>query len=454
MLNNKKKVYLEDILEKILINKSFRSDFYKMSDMILLFKKYMEKSSVDIEKIEYNIKAVELFYKYELLPINKGFDNIDLYIFDEFTDKVDILDKSLGGRDGISALLSAMLLLTEFLKSEKIIKGGKIAYYRKIFKNKEYYINKYDSSKGKNDVAKDFIKEIVKNKLSYLFTRIVDDINVNSFPTLKEIVEILDNDIQIEENNILIKILENSDLIAKKGRGYMTTRKGRAFLRLEPEEKYASILYIFIYKLNWEDIFKEDVNILKSILTISSIFSEKSCIDISESNIDDNILSLCKEDVRFNLLIKDTINYDIFNIIFIGMGIVEKENIFNKKEYKVSSFGGNILKLLYKENKWLSKEKIKSIETFIKNKQIDDLEIEIIDFIKIFGGSSSLWGYLGQIYIIKKSYEKAYSVLLYAYETSRNTKQSKKILSNIIACCRKLNFNREEKIYEKKYNLI
>lgn len=425
-----------------------------MSNTILLFKKYMEKDNLDIVDINYNLKVVELFYKHILLPTNKGFDNIDMYIFDEFTDRIDIFDKSLGGREKIESILSAMLLLTEFLKSERMIKGGKIAYYRKIFKNKEYYLDKYDNIKNKKNLVKDFIKEVSKNKISYVITRIIDDINVTEFLTLKNIVRVLDGELELENNNIVIKILKEIELIEEKGKGYITTKKGRALLRLDPEEKYASILYIFIYKLNWSNILGEDIASIENVLTINSIFNRENSLNVSEKHLDNSILSLSDDSIRFKLLINNINNYKFLKTVFIDMGIINVELVSNKKEYSLSRFGKDILKLLYNDNNLVAKKKIKNIEVFIKSRQIENLENEIISFIKIFGNNYSLWAYLGQIYIIKGDYNNAYSILVYSYEGSKNIKLSKRILTNIIICCRKLNFNKEEKLYEKKYNLI
>lgn len=424
-----------------------------MTKINSLFQDYMENNNMKTQEIDFNIKVINLLYVNVLKQNNKCFGDIDTYIFDEFTDRIDIFDKELGGREGIEKALSAMLVLTEFLKSRKMIKGGKIAYYRKIFRNKEYYLEKYDKAKGKNDSTKDFIKEVAKNKISYWFVRVVDQVNINSFYTLNRITEILDS-IEIYEENILTRILKSLDMIAPKGSKLIATKKGRAFLRLEAEEKYASLLYMFIYKVNWNKILKKDINIAEIILTVSKIFKDNSLVEITEETVYEDVIALSRVDSRLNVLIEDKEIKEFLDIAFIGMGIIEREIELDSKKYTISDFGKNIVRIFYNENKHLAKEKITNIETYIRNKDFDNLEKEILNFIRIFGENTLLFYYIGQIYMIKKKYREAYNILLYTYNTSNNIKYSKKILTNIITCCRKLKFNKEEKFYEDKYKLI
>lgn len=431
-----------------------------MSSMnsISLFKEYMENEKISPDKVEYNIKVVTLLYNNVLLPLNKELNDIDIYAIDEFTDRVDIIDKFLEGRNGIEMLLEALLLLTEFLKTNKLIKGGKIAYYRRIFINKDYYLDKYDSIKGKRDNVKEFIKRISKNRISYLFTRLVEDINVNPFTTVIEVEASIDEESSMEVPPTLLKVLQNINLIEKKGKKIIASKNGRALLRLESEERYSAILYSLIYKVNWKDIYSNNlVNINEIIAIVCSLFNKNDYL-YSESNCYcpvDNVLESSKDNIRFNKFLRVDETNEIFQMLFVNMGIVSKSIHADKDIYSLTKLGKNIMKILYNENECYIKAKLDKINSLIKNKELDRLEVEILSYINVFGGSTIMWDYLGQIYILKKSYKKAYDILLYAYETSsKQGKDARKSLSHLIICCRKLQFNMEEEKYEKKYKLI
>lgn len=425
---------------------------------ISLFKDYMEKENFPLDIVEYNIKVVMLLYNNILSPLNKELYDIDIYAIEEFTDRIDIIDNYLLGRKGIVMLLDALLVLTEFLKTKKLIKGGKIAYYRRIFINKDYYIDKYDSIKGKKDNVKEFIKKISKNKLSYLFTRLVEDINVHTFKTIVEVESSLDEGSTIEINSTLYKMLEDINLIEKKGKKTIASKKGRALLRLDSEERYAAILYAFLYKVKWNEInnnCKVDINEL--IAVTSSLFMKNDYLYREDFNLNttDKPLNFSNDNKRLNILLNCEMKSEIFDMVFINMGIVNKNLMENKEVYSLTALGRNILKLLYTENEWFMKNKLDKINLLIKNKSFDELEKEIIYYIKIFGSNTVMWDYLGQLYILKKLYKEAYDILLYAYETSsKRGKDAKKSLSHLIICCRKLQFNIEEEKYEKKYRLI
>ncbi|KMT23101.1 hypothetical protein [Clostridium cylindrosporum] len=426
---------------------------------ISLFKDYMIEKKLSESVIEYNLKVVNLLYDNILIPLNKELDSIDVYAFEEFTDRIDILDNKLLGREGIELILDAMLILTEFLKFKKLIKGGKIAYYRRMFTNKDYYLDKYDSIKGKKDNVKEFIRKITKNKLSYLFTRLLDEINVYTFSTILEVESILDEEGSDEASTLLIHALENIKLIEKKGKRFIATKRGRALLRLEPEERYSGILYAFLYEVNWNSkgLSSNEFNINEFISVVCSIFNKEECICVDYSEIYDteDIISFVKGSTRLQNLLKVDFNKKVFETIFINLGIIDRETANDKEIYTINEYGKNIIKLLYSENEVYMKSRVDKINFLIKNKSFNVLEKEIIKFIKIFGVNTIMLDYLGQILIVKKQYKEAYSILSYAYEIScKRGKVAKKALSHLIICCRKLQFYIEEEQYQKKYKLI
>ncbi len=426
------------------------------TNTITLFKEYMEEKNFSKNIIEYNIKVVSLLYKKVLLPQNKELYSIDIYTFEEFTDMVDIIDKDLSGRSGIIKILEAMLILTEFLKNNKMIKGGKIAYYRRIFTNTSYYIEKYDNIKGKKDDIKQFIKKVTKNKLSYQFLRILDEVNVNEFDTIKEIIQILDTENYENSNSNLVKALQNIGFIKFKNNNIHLDKRGRAILRLECEEKYVAILYSLIYEANWNRILgKQDINIYEIISILATCFMRNDCLKLSNCSKYNNILDSLNDNIRFFNLIKHRENEEIFNYVFLNMGIIQYKYINNERVYFATKFGKNILTLLYKENQWFIREKLNEVTSSIKQKNIYEIEEKSVNFIKIFGENSIILDYIGQIYILKKEYKIAYDILIYAYEiSSRQGKNAKKILSHIITCCKKLEFIKEEKLYERRYKYI
>lgn len=423
-----------------------------------LFNEYMQNQKIDKTIIDFNIKVIELLSINVLIPQNKDLDNIDIYAFEEFTDLVDIIDSELQGREGIVLILNAMLILTEFLKTEKYIKGGKIAYYRRIFTNTDYYIDKYESIKGKKDNVKEFIRRVTKNRLSYNLIRLLENVNVNSYKTIKDVEEILGEESINENSSIIIEILKCINLIEQKGKKTVVSKRGRALLRLEPEERYSAIFYSFLYEINWLETSNANISSTnEAIAILSSVFIRSNYICVNGHKPLNNIhpLNYSKDSIRLESFLKDNGNRVIFEVLFLNMGIIKKETKKESDMYYVTEFGRNILKLIYGENEGYLKSNIDRIRLLIKEKNYKSVEIEIIKFIRIFGESTIMWDYLGQMLIIRKEYKEAYKILSHAYDTSIKTGRiAKQTLSHLIICCRRLEFNNEEEMYGKKYRMI
>ncbi|WDU83890.1 hypothetical protein [Caloramator sp. Dgby_cultured_2] len=136
----------------------------KDQEKIVLFKEYMKQNGFDEKRINFNVKVVTTFKNNILDYFDETLDNFDSFTFDEFTDKVSLIDDEFGGREKIPLILNAMLDLTEFLKEYKFIKGGKIAYYKRMFTDVEYYLQKYDMLKGRKSEAKETIKNYLNSE--------------------------------------------------------------------------------------------------------------------------------------------------------------------------------------------------------------------------------------------------------------------------------------------------
>jgi len=95
--------------------------------------------------------------------------------------------------------------------------------------------------------------------------------------------------------------------------------------------------------------------------------------------------------------------------------------------------------------------KVNIIEAEMKNKEYDEAEKDILNYILVYGGNTVMWDYLGQILLLKKSYKYAYSVLKYGYEnSSKRGKTSKSILYYLVLCCKKLKLEEDTATYEAK----
>ncbi|MEG0128797.1 MAG: hypothetical protein RSA01_00160 [Clostridium sp.] len=418
------------------------------------FRSYMEGINLEKSQVDYNIKVMRTFLNTVLSPQGKDLDSIDIYAFEEFTDLTEVIDNDLGGKSGIGLILDAFLNLTEYLKINKIIKGGKIAYYRRIFTNKEYYLDKYEAIKGKKDGTREYIRKITKNRISQNIVRVLEDINTNEIKLLRDIENVLDEEYENEAAPEVIDLLKSIEFITYKGKRMVTTKKGRAILRLEPEERYAGILYAFIYEAIWFDSIKLDKPyILKAISSVSSIFQLDEDINILNYSIDEEgYLVVCNNSYRLSRFLESSRNKLIFDVLFVGLGMVKK---VNDQTYSLTLIGSIILKLLSSESEAYLKYRLKRIDTLLKNKNYSNLESEILDFIVVFGESSTMIDYLGQILILKSKYKDAYKVLSYGYERAEmKSSRAKKILTHLIICCRKLEFKGEEGNYTKKLNLI
>ena len=116
-------------------------------EKLMAFEKYMRDAGYDKDTIEFNLKVVKLLINRVLFFFQESLETIDSFCFEEFTDMITMIDSEFGGRDGISKILDAMMVLTEFLKVNKLIKGGKIAYYKKMFSDVNYYLDKFQVSR-------------------------------------------------------------------------------------------------------------------------------------------------------------------------------------------------------------------------------------------------------------------------------------------------------------------
>lgn len=447
---------------------------FKMNDKekLIEFEKYMREKSINVEDIKYNIKVVNLLINEVLYIFKQNIENIDTYSFEEFTDMVGVIDKELGGREGITKLLNAMQELTEFLKINKLIKGGKIAYYKRMFSNTNYYIDKYDMMTGKKDDSRSFIKKVLTNKFSSYAIKLVDEINIYDFDTLNKIDKLL-NDIpfgahEMNDETMLIRcMLIDLNFLDDKNGQIETTKRGRTFSRLSIEEKFGALVYLMFNCVDWENVIRinkflnANIDFTKFLNVITSIFNKKREIAFnfeSMKNIDEESMLVEISSDRFRIARAEsmTCGMQLMDICFVGMGIID----FNTNEkgeivYTTTECGHSILKFMYNECAWHMKIEIEGIGNLIKNKKFDDAEVAIIDFLSVFGENIIIWSYLGQLLMLKKQYRYAYTVLKHAYEnSSKRGKSAKTVLYYLVMCCRKLKLKEDIKNYEIKLQTI
>lgn len=375
---------------------------------------------------------------------------------------VSVIDSDLGGREGIPKILDAMMELTEFLKQNKFIKGGKIAHYKRMFNNVDYYLEKYDRLTGKRDDTKDFIKEITSNSFSSFVIKNCEDVNNYGFKTMILLEKIL-NDIPLEsyekneETEIFIKFLIYNNLVHYEKDVLEITKKGRALSRLDIDERYAGILYLMLFKTNWSLIVGNDnfdISKIKGILT--SIFynkedvviNVKELIKVEEKN---SIIEIATPRFRLASIEAMAKGGLILDLCFVNMGLLELSAKDGQLIYKATKLGKEIYKNLYKDVLYEIKNKIEFISSIIRDRKYEKAESKIFEFLMIYGGNNVVWDYLGQIFMIYKKYEEAYTVLKYAYDTSsKRGKAVKTILYHLVLVARKLKLTDEIEAYEEK----
>lgn len=436
-------------------------------EKLMLFEKYMRDREYDENVIEFNLKVIRALINRVLFFFQESLETIDSFSFEEFTDMVNMIDNEFGGRDGIPKILDAMMVLTEFLKVNKFIKGGKIAYYKRMFSNTNYYLDKYDRLTGRKDDTKEYIKDLTTNRFSSSVIKIIEDVNVYDFETIDIIDKIL-NDVPIgkekDEKDIetMKSILHSLNLLEKKNGHYEATKKGRSLSRLQVEERYAAILKLLLFCVDWNVLKSEGEEFewsYKDVVPIfSSIFKDKKeiIVDINELlNADQNKIYIEMSKDTFRIARAETIPYSQYfiDICFKGMGlinIITKEN--NVIVYSTNDFGQKIFKVLYDEYFSNIKVDLEIIGLEIRNrKDYDAIERRLIKLITTYGPNSVAWDYLGQVLLLKKNYNEAYEVLKYGYEScNKRSKVSKSILYHLILCCRKLKLDEDAQIYEKK----
>lgn len=431
-------------------------------EKVIAFEKYMREKGLGEETITYNLLVVKLLISRVLFYFQETLETIDSFTFEEFTDMISVIDSELGGRDGIPRMLDAMMELTEFLKQNKFIKGGKIAHYKRMFNNVDYYLEKYDRLTGKRDDTKDFIKEITNNSFSSFVIKHCEDVNNYSFKTMILLEKIL-NDIPLEdyekneETEIFLKFLIYNNLAQYEKDVLEITKKGRALSRLDIDERYAAILYLMLYKTNWSMIVGNDnfdISKIKGILT--SIFynkeevviNVKELIKVEEKN---SIIEIATPRFRLASIEAMAKGGLILDLCFINMGLLELSAKDGQLIYKSTKLGKEVYKNLYKDVLYEIKNKIEFICSVLRDKKYDKAESKIFEFLMIYGGNNVVWDYLGQIFMIHKKYQEAYVVLKYAYDSSsKRGKAVKTILYHLVLVARKLKLIDEIETYEKK----
>lgn len=431
-------------------------------EKVIAFEKYMREKGLEEETIKYNLLVVKLLISRVLLYFQETLETIDSFTFEEFTDMVSVIDSDLGGREGIPKILDAMMELTEFLKQNKFIKGGKIAHYKRMFNNVDYYLEKYDRLTGKRDDTKDFIKEITSNSFSSFVIKNCEDVNNYGFKTMILLEKIL-NDIPLEsyekneETEIFIKFLIYNNLVHYEKDVLEITKKGRALSRLDIDERYAGILYLMLFKTNWSLIVGNDnfdISKIKGILT--SIFynkedvviNVKELIKVEEKN---SIIEIATPRFRLASIEAMAKGGLILDLCFVNMGLLELSAKDGQLIYKATKLGKEIYKNLYKDVLYEIKNKIEFISSIIRDRKYEKAESKIFEFLMIYGGNNVVWDYLGQIFMIYKKYEEAYTVLKYAYDTSsKRGKAVKTILYHLVLVARKLKLTDEIEAYEEK----
>ncbi|MCX7694590.1 MAG: hypothetical protein N2Z71_02585 [Caloramator sp.] len=431
-------------------------------EKLIAFEKYMRDKGLDEEKIEFNLLVVKLLINRVLVYFNETLETIDSFTFEEFTDMVNLINSELGGRDGIPRMLEAMLELTEFLKINKFIKGGKIAHYKRMFNNPDYYLEKYDRLMGKRDDTKDFIKEITTNNFSKFVIRNCEYVNNYDFKTMILLEKIL-NDIPLEsyekneETDIFIKFLIQNNLILFDKNVIEVTKKGRALSRLDIDERYAGILYLMLFKTNWANIVdNSNFDIIKIRDILISIFNKNNEIKINVNEmirIDEknSLIEIASERFRLASIEAMTKGGCILDLCFVNMGLIEIRALNGCLIYKTTELGKKVLDSLYKDMIYQMKSRIESINIAIRDKKYEKAEKKIFEFLMIYGGNNIVWDYLGQLLIFNKKYEEAYIVLKNAYESSSKRGSAvKTMLYHLVLVARKLKLKEEVEIYETK----
>lgn len=431
-------------------------------EKVIAFEKYMREKGLDENTIKYNLLVVKLLISRVLFYFQETLETIDSFTFEEFTDMIGVIDSELGGRDGIPKMLSAMMELTEFLKQNKFIKGGKIAHYKRMFNNVDYYLEKYDRLTGKRDDTKDFIKEIISNSFSSFVIKNCEDVNNYGFKTMILLEKIL-NDIPLEdyekneETEIFIKFLIYNNLVHYDKDVLEITKKGRALSRLDIDERYAGILYLMLYKTNWSLIVGNDnfdISKIKGILT--TIFYNKDDIRINVKELmkveeKNSIIEIATPRFRLASIEAMAKGGLVLDLCFVNMGLLELSARDGQLIYKATKLGKEVYKNLYKDVLYEIKNKIEFISSIIRDRKYEKAESKIFEFLMIYGGNNVVWDYLGQIFMIYKKYEEAYTVLKYAYDTSsKRGKAVKTILYHLVLVARKLKLNDEIEAYEAK----
>lgn len=445
-----------------------------MSDKekLIQFEKYMREKGLEEDKIKYNIKVVSLLINEVLCIFQQNIDNIDIYCFEEFTDMVRLIDSELGGREGIVWILEAMMELTQFLKCNKYIRGGKIAYYKRMFSKVEYYLDKYDMMTGKKDDSRNFIKKITNSKLSSSVIKLIEEVNVYEYDTLNKIDKLL-NDVPFGKEGMdsitqLIKsMLIDLNLMVQKNETMETTKKGRALSRLPIEERYGAIIYLMLSCADWNNIIKSygdkntEIDFIKYLNVLTSIFYKNKQVVFNYDtfkNIDEAgmLVEISSDGFRLARAEAMPCGMQLMDICFIGMGIIEyNTNSLGDIIYSATDLGQEIFKLIYGDCGWYMRSQINEIGELVKNKKFDIAEIEIIDFLSVFGANIVIWSYLGQLLMMKKQYKYAYTVLKFAYEnSSKRGRTAKTVLYYLVMCCRKLKLKEDIKNYEIKLQAI
>lgn len=435
-------------------------------EKLMMYENYMRGKGYPEEKIRYNLMVVDSLINQVLVIFEQKLESIDTYSFEEFTDMTKIIDERLGGREGIPKMLEAMRDLTECLKVNKLIKGGKIAHYKRMFSDLNYYLDKYDMMTGRKDDTKEYIKTITTNRFSSSIIKIADEANVYGFETLEKIEKIL-NDVPFESSEIndetkLIKYMLIDLKLFKEKNGQMeTTKKGRALSRLTVEERYGALIYLILYNINWINVIKaynknaREVD-FKSIMNIlTTIFYKKREVIVNINNTKDlneenMFIQISSDSFRIAKIESMVFGKKLINICFVGMGLLEMEVQANGNVvYRTTGFGQQIFKLIFNENAWEMKNEIESIRYMIKNRRYDNAEVAILEYLSTYGENIIICDYFGQLLLIKKKYKYAYNVLKNAYEnSSKRGKAAKSVLYHLVLCCRKLQFKEDIENYE------
>lgn len=437
-------------------------------EKLLQFEDYMREKNLTEEKISYNLKVVNLLVTEVLFVFQQDLSTIDSYCFEEFTDMITLINEELGGREGIKTIMEAMLLLTEFLKENKYIRGGKIAFYRRMFTKTDYYIDKYDMMTGKKDDSKGFIKKIINNQLCQSIIKEIEEVNVYDYDTISKVDKLL-NDVPFGKNgsdsvtDLLRCMLLDLNLLEYKEGQLITTKKGRAFSRLGVDERFGALIYLIIELADWNHIIMLD-GIKNSLIEFSkfknaivSVFNSAKEVhinlnDMKNINQDHMLIEIASERFRTTRAEAMTCGMQLMDIVFIGLGLIDFRTESNGEViYSVTELGEGIIKLLYNDTAWYMRSEIGTIGSLIEYKKYEAAENYIIEFLSIFGPNLKIWCYLGQLLILKKQYKYAYNVLKHAYEnSSKRGKTSKTVLYYLVMCCRKLKLGEDLKNYELK----